>query len=135
MDIKRYSSQTSGQGEAEHFTGKVSIFPLSAPPEPARVVMAVVRFEPGAHTNWHSHPLGQTLVVMSGEGRVQRWGESVEQIHPGDVIWTGPGEKHWHGAAPEAGVTHMSVQESLDGKTADWMEQVGDEQYKGGEPG
>ncbi len=135
MDIKRYKSQTSGKGEADHFTGDVNIFPLSEAPEPARVTAAVVRFEPGARTHWHSHPLGQTLVVMSGEGRVQRWGDTMEEIHPGDVVWTGPGEKHWHGAAPGQGVTHMSVQEALEGKTADWMEEVSDEQYDGGEPG
>ncbi len=134
MDIKRYRSQTSGKGESGHFTGSVSIFPLSEAPAPARVTAAVVRFEPGARTNWHTHPLGQTLVVMSGEGRVQRWGDRIEEIHPGDVIWTPPGEKHWHGAAPGSGVTHMSVQEQLDGKAADWMEQVSDEQYDGGEP-
>ncbi len=113
----------------------MNIFPLAGAPEPARITTAVVRFEPAARTHWHSHPLGQTLVVMSGEGRVQRWGDSIEEIHPGDVIWTGPGEKHWHGAAPGSGVTHLSIREALDGKTADWMEKVSDEQYEHEAPG
>ncbi len=131
MDIKRYASQTSVRGEAEHFTGKVSIFPLAEAPEPARVTTAVVRFEQGARTHWHSHPLGQMLVVVSGEGRVQRWGDTIEEIHPGDVVWTGPGEKHWHGAAPGTPVTHISIQEQAGGKTAEWMEEVDDRQYRG----
>ncbi len=131
MDIKRSGSQPSGKGDAERFTGSVRIDPLFQAPEPARVVGAAVAFEPRARTNWHSHPLGQTLVVASGAGRVQRWGDSVMEIHPGDVIWAPPGEKHWHGAAPTTAVTHLAIQEALESKTADWMETVSDEQYEG----
>ena len=130
MDIKRSGSQPSGKGEAEHFTGSVRIDPLFRAPKPARVVGAAVTFEPGARTAWHSHPLGQTLIVMAGCGRVQRWGDHIEEIRPGDVIWAPPGEKHWHGAAPTTAVTHIAVQEQLDGMTADWMEKVSDEQYE-----
>ncbi len=93
---------------------------------------AAVTFEPGARTDWHSHPLGQTLVVIAGAGRVQKWGESIVEIHAGDVVWAPPGEKHWHGAAPTTAVTHIAIQEAQDGKTADWMEKVSDEQYGGG---
>ena len=132
MDIKRSGSQPSGKGDAGHFNGAVRIDPLFQAPEPARVVGAAVTFEPGARTAWHSHPLGQTLVVMAGAGRVQRWGDSIVEIHPGDVIWAPPGEKHWHGAASTTAVTHLAVQEALDGRTADWMEKVSDEQYEGG---
>ena len=132
MDIKRSGSQPSGKGDAEHFTGAVRIDPLFQAPQPARVVGAAVTFEPGARTAWHSHPLGQTLVVVAGSGRVQRWGESMVEIHPGDVIWAPPGEKHWHGAATTTAVTHMAIQEALDGRTADWMEKVSDQQYEGG---
>ena len=132
MDIKRSGSQPSGKGDPEHFTGSVRIDPLFQAPEPARVVGAAVTFEPGARTAWHSHPLGQTLVVMAGCGRVQRWHDSIVEIRPGDVIWAPPGEKHWHGAAPTTAVTHMAIQEHLDGKTADWMEKVSDEEYEGG---
>ncbi len=132
MDIKRSGSQPSGKGDAEHFTGAVRIDPLFTAPAPARVVGAAVTFEPRSRTAWHSHPLGQTLVVLAGSGRVQRWGESIMEIHPGDVIWAPPGEKHWHGASPSTAVTHMAIQEALDGKTADWMEKVSDEQYEGG---
>lgn len=131
MDIKRSGSQPSGKGDAEHFTGAVRIDPLFQAPEPARVVGAAVTFEPGARTNWHSHPLGQTLFVIDGSGRVQKWGNSIVEIHPGDVIWAPPGEKHWHGAAPTTAVTHLAIQEALNGKTADWMEKVSDEQYHG----
>src|SRR5512142_2340025 len=126
MHIKRSGSQPSGKGDAEHFTGAVRIDPLFQAPGPARVVGAAVTFEPGAHTNWHSHPLGQTLVVLTGAGRVQRWGETIVEIHPGDVVWAPPGEKHWHGASPTTAVTHLAVQEALDGKTAEWMEAVTD---------
>ena len=132
MDIKRSGSQPSGKGDAAHFTGAVRIDPLFQAPEPARVVGAAVTFEPGARTAWHSHPLGQTLLVLAGAGRVQRWGESIVEIHPGDVIWAPPGEKHWHGAASTTAVTHLAVQEALDDRTADWMEKVSDEQYEGG---
>src|SRR5512140_327666 len=128
MEIKRNGSQPPTPGEAEHFTGTVRIDPLVQAPGPARVVAAVVRFEPGARTAWHSHPLGQTLVVMAGSGRVQRWGEAIEEIHPGDVVWAPPGEKHWHGAGPDTPVTHIAIQEQQDGKTADWMEKASDEQ-------
>ena len=133
MDIKRSGSQPSGKGDAEHFSGSVRIDPLIQAPDPARVVAAAVTFEPGARTAWHSHPLGQTLIVTAGAGRVQRSGNSIVEIHPGDVIWAPPGEKHWHGAAPTTAVTHIAIQEALDGKAADWMEKVSDEQYNGGE--
>ena len=132
MDIKRSGSQPSGKGDTEHFTGSVRIDPLFQAPEPARVVGAAVTFEPGARTAWHSHPLGQTLVVTAGCGRVQNWGGSKVEIRPGDVIWAPPGEKHWHGAAPTTAVTHFAIQEALNGKAADWMEKVSDEQYEGG---
>src|SRR5258708_37187412 len=130
MDIKRSGSQPSTKGAAEYFTGAVRIDSLFQAPDPARVVGASVTFEPGARTAWHSHPLGQTLVVTAGCGRVQRWGGDIQEIRPGDVIWTPPGEKHWHGAAPTTAVTHTAIQEQRDGKTADWMEQVSDEQYQ-----
>ena len=129
MDIKRSGSQPSGKGPAEYFTGTVRIDPLGNPPAPARVVVACVTFEPGARTAWHTHPLGQTLIVMAGCGRVQRWGGPIEEIRPGDVVWVPPGEKHWHGAAPTTAMTHHAIQEHLDGKAADWLEHVSDEQY------
>jgi quercetin dioxygenase-like cupin family protein len=129
MDIKRGGSQPSGKGPAEWFTGAVRIDPLYSPPAPARVVSASVTFEPGARTAWHSHPLGQTLIVTAGFGRVQHWGGPVEEVRPGDVIWFPPGEKHWHGASPTTALTHIAIQEHLDGKTADWMEKVSDEEY------
>lgn len=132
MDIKRSGSQPSGKADAGHFTGSVRIDPLFQAPEPAHVVGAAVTFEPGARTNWHTHPLGQTLLVMAGSGRVQRWGDSIVEIHPGDVVWAPPGEKHWHGAAAATAVTHIAIQEALDGNTADWMEKVTDEQYNSG---
>jgi len=131
MEIKRNGSQPSGKGPAEWFTGAVRIDPLHSAPAPARVGCAVVTFEPGARTAWHSHPLGQTLVVIAGCGRTQRWGGPVEEIKPGDVVWIPPGEKHWHGAAPATGMTHIAIQESLDGGAAQWMEHVSDEQYLG----
>lgn len=129
MEIKRSGSQPSGKGDPEHFTGAVRMDPLNQAPEPARVGCAAVTFEPGARTAWHSHPLGQTLVVLSGAGRVQKWGDSIVEIHPGDVIWAPPGEKHWHGASPATAVTHIAIQEMKDGSAADWMEKVSDEQY------
>jgi quercetin dioxygenase-like cupin family protein len=129
MEIKRSGSQPSGKGSAEYFTGTVRIDPLMKPPEPARVVGASVTFEPGARTAWHTHPLGQTLIVTAGCGRTQRWGGIIEEIRPGDVIWFAPGEKHWHGASATTSVTHIAIQEHLDGKAVDWMEQVSDEQY------
>ena len=130
MDIKRSGSQPSGKGQAEYFTGAVRIDPLFTAPDPARVVGASVTFEPGARTAWHSHPLGQTLLVTAGCGRAQRWGGPIEEIRPGDVIWFPPGEKHWHGATTTTAMTHIAIQEQLDGKTADWMESVSDEQYQ-----
>ncbi len=130
MDIKRSGSQPSGKGSAEYFTGSVFIDPLFEAPDPARVVGANVTFEPGARTAWHSHPLGQTLIVTEGLGRVQRWGGPIEDIRPGDVIWFAPAEKHWHGATATTAMTHIAIQERLDGKTVDWMEQVSDEQYQ-----
>lgn len=131
MDIKRNGSQPSGQGSAERFTGRVRVDPLFDAHEPARASGASVTFEPGARTAWHSHPLGQTLIVTAGCGRVQRWGDPIEEIHPGDVVWIPPGEKHWHGAAPATAMTHIAIVEKLDGKSADWMEQVSDDQYQG----
>jgi quercetin dioxygenase-like cupin family protein len=130
MEIKRIGSQASYQGPADYFTGTVRVDPLFDSPDPARVVGAGVTFEPGARTAWHTHPLGQTLVVTSGCGRVQRWGGPIEEIRPGDVIWFPAGEKHWHGAAPTTAMSHIAIQEKLDGKTVDWMEQVNDEQYR-----
>jgi quercetin dioxygenase-like cupin family protein len=131
MDITRAGSQPSATGPAEYFTGTVRIDPLFQAPTPARVAGAAVTFEPGARTAWHTHPLGQTLIVISGGGRVQRLGGPIEEIRPGDVVWFPPGEKHWHGASPTTAMTHIAVQEALDGKAVEWMEQVSDEQYEG----
>jgi quercetin dioxygenase-like cupin family protein len=131
MDIKRVGSQPSGTGPAPWFTGTVRIDPLFDAPSPARVVGAHVTFEPGARTAWHSHPLGQTLIVTSGAGRAQCWGGPIEDLRPGDVVWFPPGEKHWHGAAPTIALTHIAIQEKLDGKAVDWLEQVTAEQYGG----
>src|SRR5688572_28938631 len=130
MDIKRSSSQPSAKGQAEYFTGNVRIDPLFQAPAPARVSVASVTFEPGARTAWHSHPLGQTLFVTAGCGLVQSSGGSIEKIRPGDVIWSSPGEKHWHGATETTAMTHISMVEQLDGKSADWMEKVSDEEYQ-----
>lgn len=129
MDIKRIGTTPSGKGPAEYFTGTVRIEMLFDAPIPARVVGASVTFEPGARTAWHTHPLGQTLIVTSGCGRAQRWGGPIEEIHPGDVIWFAPGEKHWHGASPATAMTHTAIQEKLDNKTVDWLEHVTDAQY------
>jgi quercetin dioxygenase-like cupin family protein len=129
MDIQRSGSRPSGIGPAEYFTGAVRIDPQFEAPAPARVRGASVTFEPGARTAWHTHPLGQTLIVTSGCGLAQRWGGPLEEIRPGDVVWFAPGEKHWHGAAPATAMTHIAIQEELDGKVVDWMEQVSDEQY------
>ena len=131
MNITRSGSQPSGKGPTEYFTGTVRIDPLFQAPAPARAAGASVTFEPGARTAWHTHPLGQTLIVTAGYGRAQRWGGSIEDIRPGDVIWFSPGEKHWHGASPTTAMTHTAIQEQLDGKTVDWMEKVSDEQYQG----
>jgi quercetin dioxygenase-like cupin family protein len=132
MEIKRSGSQPSGKGQAEYFSGNVRIDPLNQVNEPGRVGCAYVTFEPGARTAWHSHPLGQTLVVTAGNGRVQNWDGPIQEIRPGDVVWSAPGEKHWHGAAPTTAMTHISIVEQLDGKGADWMEHVSDEQYLAG---
>src|ERR1700690_2840547 len=129
MDIKRSGSQPSGKGPVEWFTGAVRIDPLISPPDPARVAGALVTFEPGARTAWHTHPLGQTLIVMAGLGRVQRWGDPVDEIRQGDVVWIPLGQKHWHGAAPNSSMTHIAITEQLDGKTVEWMEKVSDAQY------
>ena len=132
MEIKRNGSQGSSQGPADYFTGAVRVDPLFQAPDPARARGASVTFEPGARTAWHTHPLGQTLIVTSGRGWVQAWGGPVEEIHPGDVVWFPPGEKHWHGATPTTAMTHIAIQEALDGKVVDWMEHVSDEQYRAG---
>jgi quercetin dioxygenase-like cupin family protein len=129
MDIKRAGSQPSRAGPSSYFTGVVRIDPLNDPPEPARVAMSAVTFEPGARTAWHTHPLGQTLIVTAGAGLVQRWGGPIEPIRPGDVVWFPPGEKHWHGAAPTTAMTHIAIQERLDGSPVDWLEHVSDADY------
>lgn len=130
MDIKKAEARSSGQGPAEYFTGAVRIDPLFEAPQPARVRGASVSFEPGARTAWHTHPLGQTLIVTSGLGWAQQWGGAIEEIRAGDVVWFSPGEKHWHGASPTTAMTHIAIQEALVGKVVDWMEQVSDEQYR-----
>jgi len=130
MDIKRSGSQPSGKCPAEYFTGTVRVDPLIQADAPARIFAASVTFEPGARTAWHTHPLGQTLIVTAGCGLVQRWGGPTEEIRPGDVVWFPPGEKHWHGAAPATAMTHIAIVEVLDGKSAEWMEKVSDEQYQ-----
>ncbi len=129
MEIKRCGSQPSDKGPADWFTGAVRIDRLIQAAAPARVAAASVTFEPGARTAWHMHPLGQTLIVISGCGRAQRWGGPIEEIRPGDVVWFAPGEKHWHGATPTTAMTHIAIQEQLDGKVVDWMEKVSDEEY------
>jgi len=129
MDIQRNGAQPSANGPADWFTGVVRIDPLFQAPDPARVAGASVTFEPGARTAWHTHPLGQTLIVTFGVGRVQREGGPIEEIRPGDVVWFSPGEKHWHGASPSKAMTHIAIQERLHGKVVDWMEKVSDEQY------
>jgi quercetin dioxygenase-like cupin family protein len=129
MEIKRNGTQASVKGPADWFTGTVRIDPLFQAPGPARGQGASVTFEPGARTAWHTHPLGQTLIVTSGRGLVQRWGGPIEEIQPGDVVWFEPGEKHWHGATPTKAMTHIAVQEQLNGKPVDWLEQVSEDQY------
>jgi quercetin dioxygenase-like cupin family protein len=131
MEIKRIGSQPSNKGPADWFTGTVRIDSPFKGAEPARVAGAIVTFEPGARTAWHTHPLGQTLIVTGGCGRAQRWGGPLEEIRPGDIIWIPPGEKHWHGASPTTALTHIAIQEQLDGKAVDWLEKVSDEQYQG----
>ncbi len=130
MEIKRLGSQPSEKGPTEWFTGTVRIDRLFLAPEPARVMSVSVTFEPGARTAWHTHPLGQTLIITSGCGWVERWGGPIEEVRPGDVVWIQPGEKHWHGATPTMAMTHIAVHEQLDGKPVDWFEQVSDEQYR-----
>ena len=130
MEIKRGSSQSSTKGLADWFTGTVCIDPLFEAPQPARVRCARVTFEPGARTAWHTHPLGQTLIVASGLGWAQQWGGPIEEIWPGDVIWFAPDEKHWHGATPTTAMTHIAIQEAHDGKSVEWLEKVSDQQYQ-----
>lgn len=129
MEIKRCGSRASVKGPADWFTGAVRIDPLHESPDPARVNAAQVTFEPGARTAWHTHPLGQTLIVTAGLGWVQREGGPVEPIRPGDVVWFAPGEKHWHGATATTAMVHIAIQERQDGKAVTWMEQVGDASY------
>lgn len=130
MDIRRNGSQPSTKGPTDWFTGSVRIDPLFQAPDPARVICASVTFGLGARTAWHTHPLGQTLIVMSGLGWAQREGGPLEEIRPGDVVWFAPGEKHWHGATPTTAMTHIAIQESSNGKVVEWMEKVSDEQYR-----
>ena len=130
MDINRSGSRPSGKGPAEWFTGTVRIDPLFEAPEPACARAASVTFEPGARTAWHTHPLGQALIVTFGLGWVQRWGGAIEEIRPGDVIWFAASEKHWHGATPRTAMTHIAIHEALNGKPVDWMEHVSEEQYR-----
>ncbi|HEY1554167.1 MAG TPA: cupin domain-containing protein [Kofleriaceae bacterium] len=131
MDIKRAGSQPSQKAPAEHFTGTVRLDPLFQAIAPGRVAGAYVTFEPCARSDWHTHPLGQALIVTTGCGLHQRWGGPIEQIRPGDVVTVGPDEKHWHGAAPTTAMTHIAIQESVDGKNVNWLEKVTDEQYNG----
>ena len=130
MTITRNGSQSSLKGPADWFTGQTRIDLMFEAAEPARVSGASVTFEPGARTAWHTHPLGQTLIVTSGLGRVQTWGGPIEEIRPGDVVWFPPGVKHWHGASPTTAMTHIAIHEALDGKTVNWLEHVSDEQYQ-----
>jgi quercetin dioxygenase-like cupin family protein len=129
MDIKRLGSRASVTPPADYFTGRVRQDPVIEAPEPARIRAGVVTFEPGARTAWHTHPLGQTLLVLSGLGLAQKAGGPIEEIRPGDVVWFEPGEKHWHGAAPNVAMTHVAMQEALDGKHVEWMEKVTDAEY------
>jgi quercetin dioxygenase-like cupin family protein len=131
MNITRAGSQPSNTGPADWFTGTVRIDPLFTAPSPARAAGAAVTFEPGARTAWHTHPLGQTLIVLVGRGLAQHEGDLVEEIRPGDVVWFAPGEKHWHGAGPTGAMVHLAIQEAEDGKVVDWLEPVTDEQYGG----
>lgn len=129
MNITRNADMKTVDGPAEYFTGKATITGQFQRPEPSRVSGAIVHFEAGARTAWHTHPLGQTLIVTFGKGLVQRWGGPIEEIRPGDVVWFPPGEKHWHGATPTTAMTHIAIQERLDGKTVEWLEQVSEAQY------
>jgi len=130
MQLHRSGSQHSQQASAEYFTGTVRLDPLNTPPPPARMSCALVTFEPGARTHWHTHPLGQTLIVTAGSGLVQKEGEQVQAINPGDVVWIAPGEKHWHGASPATAMSHIAIQEALDGSPVTWLEAVADAQYR-----
>lgn len=130
MEIKRRGSQPPREGPADWFTGTVRIEPLFEAPAPARVRGARVTFEPGARTAWHTHPVGQTLIITEGCGRAQRAGGPIEELRPGDVVWFTPNEKHWHGATPAAAMTHLAIQEALEGEVVNWMEQVSDEEYE-----
>ena len=130
MDITRGGSRSSSEGPTDWFTGKVRVEPLFQVSAPGRVQGASVTFEPRARTAWHTHPLGQTLIVTAGRGFVQSWGGPVEEINPGDVVLCPPGEKHWHGATPTSAVTHLAIQEALEGKVVNWMEMVSDDQYR-----
>ena len=132
MEIKRSGTQPSSKAPADWFTGSVRIDPLFESPDPARAQVVSVTFEPGARNAWHTHPLGQTLIVTAGMGWAQRWDGPIEPIHPGDVVWFAPNEKHWHGATATTGMTHIAIQERLNGKVVDWLEQVTDEQYAKG---
>jgi quercetin dioxygenase-like cupin family protein len=131
MDIKRSGSQPSGKGPVDYFTGTVRIDPLFDAHDPARTFTVSVTFEPGARTAWHTHPLGQTLIITAGCGLAQHWGGPIEEIRPGDVVWFPPGEKHWHGATATTAMTHIAILEKLDDERADWLEKVSDEQYAG----
>ena len=131
MDIIKAGSRPTRRGPADSFTGTVWQDPIIETPDPAILRAAWVTFEPGARTAWHTHPLGQTLHVMSGLGRVQLWGQPIREIKPGDVVWIAPGEKHWHGAGPDTNMVHIALQEALDGNHVTWMEHVTDEQYNG----
>ena len=132
MEIKRVGTQPSEVGPADWFTGTVRLDPLFRAPDPALVAGASVTFEPGARTAWHTHPLGQTLIITAGSGWAQRWDGPIESLHHGDVVWFAPNEKHWHGATPTTAMTHIAIQERLDGKAVDWLEHVSDEQYTKG---
>lgn len=129
MDIMRCGSQPSVKGSADYFTGSVRVDPIFQANPPSNAFGASVTFEPGSRTAWHTHPLGQTLIVTAGTGMAQRWGGAIEEIRPGDVIWFPPGEKHWHGASPSCAMTHIAIQERKDGKVVDWMEHVSDDEY------
>lgn len=131
MEITRNGSRPSGKGAAAHFTGTVRQDPVATAPEPARVRAVVVTFEPGARTAWHTHPLGQTLFVLSGAGLARVWGGPLQTLSPGDTVWIPPGEKHWHGAAPEVALVHLAIHEALDGVHVEWMEPVTDAEYRG----
>ncbi len=131
MDIHVCGSAPTGRGKPEWFTGTVLQDPIIEAPAPARVRATTVRFEPGARTNWHTHPLGQTLHIVSGVGRVQAWDGKVREVRAGDVVWFAPNEKHWHGAGPSTSMVHVAIHEALDGKHVDWLEKVTDVQYNG----